>query len=91
MSRPRTDGNCIGAVRRLGSPEAALGHAQRASPRGFRLASPRETVRVLNSVDAATLRDLGITDIERRSCTARPKGTNAATIRIGGNASETGP
>ncbi len=50
-----------------GWPEAQtkpLGALQRLVARFLAWRAQRETVRLLNSVDAATLRDLGISDIE---------------------------
>ena len=50
-----------------GWPEAQarpFGALQRIAERFLAWRAQRETVRLLNSVDAATLRDLGITDVE---------------------------
>ena len=50
-----------------GWPEAQsqpLGALQRMAGRFLAWRAQRETVRLLNSVDAATLRDLGISDVE---------------------------
>ena len=44
----------------------------------------RETLRLLSSLDAAALRDLGLTDIESRPSTARRRTGCAVTIRVGG-------
>jgi uncharacterized protein YjiS (DUF1127 family) len=52
-----------------GWPEAAtparpLGALKHLAERFLAWRAQRETVRILNSVDSATLRDLGITDVE---------------------------
>ena len=46
------------------APARPFGALKRLSARFLAWRAQRETVRLLNSVDAATLRDLGITDVE---------------------------
>src|SRR5947207_15858548 len=60
-----------------------LGALRRLAERFLSWRARRETVRRLNSVDAATLRDLGISDIES-VVYGDPEGTSVTTIRIGG-------
>ena len=61
------DGWYLALAPMAGWPEAQsrpLGTLWRLASRFRAWRAQRETVRLLNSVDAATLRDLGITDIE---------------------------
>ena len=61
------DGWYLALAPLAGWPEAQsqpLGALQRMASRFLAWRAQRETVRLLNSVDAATLRDLGISDIE---------------------------
>src|SRR5437016_4355199 len=61
------DGWYLALAPMAGWPEAQrrrLGALQRLATRFLAWRAQRETVRLLNSVDPLTLRDLGITDIE---------------------------
>ena len=61
------DGWYLALAPMAGWPEAQsrpLGALQRLASRFLAWRAQRETVRLLNSIDAATLRDLGITDVE---------------------------
>jgi len=67
MSRPRTDTLALAPL--AGWPETAtqsrpVGALRRMTTRFLAWRARRETVRLLNAVDAATLRDLGISDID---------------------------
>ena len=61
------DGWYLALAPLAGWPEAQsrpLGALKRIASRFLAWRAQRETVRLLNAVDAATLRDLGITDVE---------------------------
>jgi uncharacterized protein YjiS (DUF1127 family) len=69
MDLPSHDGWQWALAPLAGWPEAAarsqpIGTVQRLVARYLEWRAQRETIRLLNSVDAVTLRDLGITDIE---------------------------
>jgi uncharacterized protein YjiS (DUF1127 family) len=69
MDLPSQDGWQLALAPLAGWPDTAararpLNAVQRLAVRFFAWRAQRETVRLLNSVDAGTLRDLGITDIE---------------------------
>ena len=48
----------------IAAPRRRFGRLQQLAARFLAWRAQRETLRILNSVDRATLRDLGITDIE---------------------------
>ena len=48
----------------IAAPARPLGRLKRLAARFLAWRAQRETLRILNAVDAATLRDLGINDIE---------------------------
>ena len=69
MDLPSPDGWQLALAPLAGWPETAvrsrpLHRLQRLAERFLTWRAQRETVRLLNSVDAGTLRDLGIVDIE---------------------------
>jgi len=68
MDLPSQDGWQWALAPLTGWPEAVakrpIAPLQQLASRFLAWRAQRETVRLLNSVDAATLRDLGITDIE---------------------------
>ena len=69
MDLPRQDGWQLALAPLAGWPDTTararpLNAVQKLAVRFLAWRAQRETVRLLNSVDAGTLRDLGITDIE---------------------------